>query len=388
MVAVAVAQAGMLNSLRQFFVPAVSPAMYNVAIILSALVLVPFAPALGIEPITAIAIGSLVGGMLQIVTQWPALRSAGYRYQPVLDFKDPGLRQVLLLMGPGTVGVAAAQINLAVNTWLATSQPEGSVTALTYAFRLMYLPIGLFGVSVATAAIPDLARQAVGEGFVEMRRTISSALRMMLVLSVPSMVGLAVLAHPIIQLVFERRRFTPDDTNAVAWALLMYAPGLIGYSIVKIASPSFYALRDARTPVIVSIITVATNVGLNLWLVRVMGFGGLALGTAISSLVNAGLLMLLLSRRIGGVDGRRVFETFAKIGAASLVMGAAAYWVEARLSVMTGDASDIGRAIPLAGGIAAGIVVLLLSVKVLRLAEFEDAMGAVLRKLRRSGNAR
>src|SRR5687768_7584740 len=140
MVAIAVAQAGMLNAVGRFFIPAVSPAMYNVAIILSALALVPFAPALGIEPITAIAIGSLAGGLLQIVAQWPSLRASGFRYQPILDFKDPGLRQVLLLMGPGTIGVAAAQINLVVNTYLATSQGEGAVTVLNYAFRLMYLP--------------------------------------------------------------------------------------------------------------------------------------------------------------------------------------------------------------------------------------------------------
>ncbi|MDQ3171192.1 MAG: murein biosynthesis integral membrane protein MurJ [Acidobacteriota bacterium] len=387
MVAIAVAQAGMLNSLRQFFIPAVSPAMYNVAIILSAFALVPFAPALGIEPITAIAIGSLVGGLLQIITQWPALRASGFRYRPVLDFKDPGLRQVLLLMGPGTIGVAAAQINLAVNTWLATSQGEGAVTALTYAFRLMYLPIGLFGVSVATAAIPELARQATGEGFTEMRRTISSALRMMLVLSVPSMVGLAVLARPITQMLLERGAFTPDDTTAVAWALLMYAPGLLGYSIVKIASPSFYALKDARTPVIISMITVGTNVVLNLALVRVMGFGGLALGTAIASLVNAGLLMLLLGRRIGGIDGSRVLVTFVKIALASAAMGAAAYYGQQWLAGMAGTSNTGTRAIAVTGGIAAGVIALGAAAKVLRLAEFEDAVSAILRRVRGSGSA-
>jgi putative peptidoglycan lipid II flippase len=382
MVAIAVAQAGMLNSLRQFFIPAVSPAMYNVAIILSAVALVPFAPVLGIEPITAIAIGSLAGGMLQIVAQWPALRSAGYRYQPILDFKDPGLRQVLLLMGPGTIGVAAAQINLAVNTWLATSQGEGAVTVLNYAFRLMYLPIGLFGVSVATAAIPELAREALVKGFDDMRRTLSSALRMMLVLSVPSMVGLAVLGRPIVQLLFERNEWTPDDTTATAWALLMYAPGLVGYSIVKIASPSFYALRDARTPVMVSMITVATNVALNLWLVRVLGFGGLALGTAIASLVNAGLLMGLLSRRIGGVDSPRVLVTFVKIAAASAAMGAAAWWMHGSLAGLVGAANVLSRGIAVAGAIGGGMVVLAAAAKMLRLSEFEDAIGAISRRLR------
>lgn len=385
MVAIAVAQAGMLNSLRQFFIPAVSPAMYNVAIILSALVLVPFAPALGIEPITAIAIGSLLGGLLQIIAQWPALRAAGYRYQPILDFKDPGLRQVLLLMGPGTIGVAAAQINLAVNTWLATSQPEGSVTVLNYAFRLMYLPIGLFGVSVATAAIPELAREALVKGFDDMRRTISSSLRMMLVLSVPSMVGLAVLGRPIVQLLFERDQWTPDATSATAWALLMYAPGLVGYSVVKIASPSFYALRDARTPVIVSIMTVGTNVALNLWLVRVMGFGGLALGTAIASLVNAGLLMILLSRRIGGIDTPRVLGTFLKIAAASAAMGAAAWWLHGWLSGIVGLANVMTRGIAVSGAIAGAVLVLMAASQILRLAEFEDAMSAILRKVRGAG---
>ncbi|MEX2271720.1 MAG: murein biosynthesis integral membrane protein MurJ [Vicinamibacterales bacterium] len=385
MVAIAVAQAGMLNSLRQFFIPAVSPAMYNVALILSALVLVPFAPALGIEPITAIAIGTLVGGMLQIVAQWPALRSAGYRYQPILDFKDPGLRQVLLLMGPGTIGVAAAQINLAVNTYLATSQEVGSVTVLNYAFRLMYLPIGLFGVSLATAAIPEIAREALVKGFDDMRRTISSALRMMLVLSVPSMMGLAVLGRPIVQLLFERNEWTPAATAATAWALLMYAPGLVGYSIVKIASPSFYALRDARTPVLVSMITVGTNVALNLWLVRVMGFGGLALGTAIASLVNAGLLMALLSRRIGGVDSRRVLVTFMKIAAASAAMGASAWWIHVWLSDVVGLANVMTRGIAVGGAIAGALVVLAAAAKVLRLAEFEDAVSAVMRRVRGSG---
>src|SRR5690606_16642889 len=220
------------------------------------------------EPIEGIAIGSLLGGVLQIVTQWPALHAAGFRYKPILDFKDPALRDVLLLMGPGTVGVAAGQINLFVNTVLATSQEVGAATWLTYAFRLMYLPIGLFGVSVATAAVPELARQAVEEGFAGMRRTLSSSLRLMLVLSVPAMAGLAALAYPITQVVLERGEVTPADTAAVSYALLMYAPGLIGYSIVKIASPSFYALKDARTPVMISVVTVLSNVALNLWLIR------------------------------------------------------------------------------------------------------------------------
>jgi len=388
LVAVAVAQAGMLNSLRRFFVPAVSPATYNVALILSALVIVPFCPALGLEPIEGIAIGSLLGGVLQIVTQWPALHAAGFRYKPILDFKDPALRDVLLLMGPGTVGVAAGQINLFVNTVLATSQEVGAATWLTYAFRLMYLPIGLFGVSVATAAVPELARQAVEEGFAGMRRTLSSSLRLMLVLSVPAMAGLAALAYPITQVVLERGEFTPADTAAVSYALLMYAPGLIGYSIVKIASPSFYALKDARTPVMISVVTVLSNVALNLWLIRVMGYAGLALGTATASLINASLLLTLLSRRIGGVDAPRVVLTFVKIGLASAAMAAAAWFAQIELAATIGDVTFVQRALALGGAIAAGILVLAAVAKLLRLSEFEEAMGTVLRRLKGGGAAR
>lgn len=382
MVAIAVAQAGMLNSLRHFFVPAVSPAMYNVAVIASVYVIVPFCPLLGLEPIVGVAIGTLLGGILQIAVQWPALRRAGFRYRPVLDFRDPGLGEVLLLMGPGTIGVAAAQINLLVNTSLATSQGDGAVTFLQNAFRLMYLPIGIFGVSVATAAIPELARHAASDAYEDMRATLSSGLRMMLMLSLPSMVGLMVLAEPIIQLLFEYKNFIPRHTEGTAWALMMYAPGLIGYSIVKIASPSFYALKDARTPVTISIVTVTANVALNLWLVRVMGYGGLALGTAIASLVNAALLVVLLSRRIGGIDGWRVMVAFTKIALASLAMGAAAFWTERQLSGVFGDATASARIVNVGASIAAGVIVLMVSAKALRLAEFEDALGMVLRKLR------
>ena len=238
-VAAAVAMMGMLNSLRRFFIPALAPAMFNVATIACAFVLVPLMPGVGLPAIAAIAIGTLLGGLGQVALQWPVLRKEGFRYRPVLDFKDPDLREVLRLMGPGTLGLAAVQINVFVNTYLATSQEQGAVTWLTYAFRLMYLPIGLFGVSIATAALPDIARRANEGDTIGMRRTISSALRMMLMLNVPATVGLMALAHPIVALLLERGKFTPRDTVATAAALMFYAPGLLGYSAVKIASPSF-----------------------------------------------------------------------------------------------------------------------------------------------------
>ena len=160
LVAIAVAMMGMLNSLRRFFVPALSPATFNVVIIASAVTLVPVMRAIGQPPILAIAFGTVAGGLAQVAIQWPALRREGFRHRWVLDARDPGLREILVLMGPGTVGVAAAQINLFVNTVLATGEGTGAVSWLNYAFRLMYLPIGLFGVSIATAALPEISRHA------------------------------------------------------------------------------------------------------------------------------------------------------------------------------------------------------------------------------------
>ena len=156
-VALAAAFMGMLNSLHRFFIPALSPAMYNVATITCALVLVPLMPGVGLPAIAAIAIGSLLGGVAQLALQWPALRSEGFRYRPILDWRDESLRRVLVLMGPGTIGLAATQVNVFVNTVLATGQGTGAVSWLNYAFRLMYLPIGLFGVSIATVTLPAVS---------------------------------------------------------------------------------------------------------------------------------------------------------------------------------------------------------------------------------------
>jgi putative peptidoglycan lipid II flippase len=381
-VAAAVAMMGMLNSLRRFFIPALSPAMFNVATIVCAFALVPLMPRLGLPPITAIAIGTLVGGIGQILLQWPVLRREGYRYRAILDFSDPDLREVLRLMIPGTLGLAAVQINVFVNTYLATSQERGAVSWLTYAFRLMYLPIGLFGVAIATAALPEIARRANADDKTGMRETVSGALRMMLMLNVPATIGLIALAHPIIALLLERGRFTSHDTAATAAALMFYAPGLVGYSAVKIASPSFYSLRDSRTPVTVSVLSVLVNLALNLTLVRWMGYRGLALGTALAAIFNAGALLWLLRARIGGLEGSRLATAFLKILAASVAMGVAAFFAGHWLLAVIPGTSTVFKAIRVALAIGAGIVVLVGSARVLRIAEFDEAFGRVLRRVR------
>jgi putative peptidoglycan lipid II flippase len=381
-VALAAAVMGMLNSLHRFFIPAVSPAMYNVATIACALVLVPLMPGLGLPAITAIAIGSLLGGFAQLAVQWPVLRREGFRYHPALDWSDPGLRRVLVLMGPGTIGLAATQVNVFVNTVLATGEGTGAVSWLNYAFRLMYLPIGLFGVSVATATLPRVSRHAATGDEPAARTTIADGLSLMLMLNVPATIGLVALATPIVRVIFERAAFTPADTAATAAAVQFYALGLIGYSIVRIASPVFYALGQNRTPVMVSVATVLANAALNMALVRVMGYQGLALGTSIAALFNATMLLFFLRRRLGGIEGGRVAGSLARILAASAAMGAAAIGVETAVASWLPGSGLVVQIVRLSAAIGAAVGVLAAAAYALRIREFHEGLALVLRRFR------
>ena len=381
LVAIAAAFMGMLNSLQHFFTPALSPAMFNLAMIASGFALVPLMPRLGLPPIAGMAIGAIAGGFGQVIMQWPALHRAGYRYRPMLNLRDPGLREILRLMGPGTLGLAAVQINLLVNTVLATGEGTGAVSWLSYAFRLMYLPIGLFGVSIATAVLPALSQQAARGAPDAMRQTISSALRLTLMLNVPATIGLVALATPIVALIFERGSFTAADTAATAAALACYAPGLLGYSAVKIVVPSFYALGDSRTPALISVGSVALNVALNLLLVKFLGYRGLALGTAIAAVVNAVTLLHVLRRRLGGLEDRRLVTALAKITVAAACMGLAAAAAERWLASVWPTPEVLGQTIRLGSAIAVGLVVLAGTARVLRIEEFDEARQRILARL-------
>ncbi len=378
LVAAAAALMGMLNSLNRFFVPALSPAMYNVGVIASAALLVPLMPGLGLDPIVAIAIGALLGGIGQVAIQLPALYSEGFRYRPRLNPADPGLRDVLRLMGPGTLAGAAVQINLLVNMVLATGQGTGAVSWLGYAFRIMYLPIGLFGVSIAAAALPTVSQHAARDELTGIRDTVSRAMRLMLMLNVPAMVGLMVLAHPIVELIFEHGNFASSDTSATAAALLFYAPGLLGYSTVRITVPCFYALRNSLTPAYVSAVSVGINVVLNLLLVQVIGFRGLALGASVAALVNALTLLVLLHGRLGGLDVARLRRAALKIAAASLVMGMAVFATHEWLSAVWTGAGLLVRLGRVACSIVVGIVALVGCARLLRIDEFDQALRQLL----------
>ncbi len=383
LVAVATVLMGTLNSLHHYFVPSLSPAMFNVAMIACVVALTPAMGRLGWPAVTAVAIGALVGGVGQVALQWPAARREGFRYRPALDVADPDLRQVLLLMGPGVVGVAATQVNLFVTTQIATSLGTGVASWLSYAFRLMYLPIGLFGVSIATATLPAVSRAAARADRAGVRATLSHGLRLMLAVNVPATVGLVVLATPIVRLLFEHGRFQPSDTAATAAALRLYAAGLVGYSTVRIAAPAFYALDRSRVPVMVSAVAIATNLAACLTLVGPWGFRALAFSTSLAALVNGAALIVLLRRELDGIDGRRLAGTVAKIAAATACMAGAAYYGERWLAGALPGSGTTLQALRLGAAIGLALAVLAAAARLLRLEEFDDALAAVGARARR-----
>jgi putative peptidoglycan lipid II flippase len=287
-------------------------------------------------------------------------------------------------MGPGTLAGAALQLNLLVNTILATGQGTGAVSWLTWAFRVMYLPIGVFGVSIATAALPVLSRQAALGELQQMRRTISHSLRLMLMLMVPATVGLVVLAVPVVRLIFERGSFTPADTQATSLALVCYAPAIIGYSAVRLAVPSFYALGTSLTPALVSVGSVGLNIVLNLVLVRVMGYQGLALGTAIAALSNATLLLALLRQRLDGLEGARIADSFARITVAAVVMGAAVWLANQWLTARWPGAGLWTQVLIVGCDLGVGLAVLGAAARLLGVAEFSQARHQVLARWSRT----
>jgi putative peptidoglycan lipid II flippase len=363
---------GMLNSLHHYFVPAVSTAIFNLATIGCAFALVPVMVRLDVPGIMAIAVGVLLGGFGLVLVQWPPLRREGFRYSPAFDPRDPALRELLLLMGPGTIGLAATQINILVSTLLATSEGTGAVSWLTYAFRIMSLPIGLFGVSIATAALPAMARHAAAGDLAGIRETVSRALGMTFMLNVPATLGLLALAQPIVELLFERGRFTPADTRATAAALQLYAVGLIGYSAARIATPTFYALGQNRTAVAVSIAAIAANVGLSMLLVGWMGFRGLALATAIAALGNGALSLVLLRRRLGTIDGTRLMVLFGRVLTAAIVMAAAAWTIHYGMTGLLPGRRVVAQIMRLGAAIGGALAVLAATARLLGIDQFND----------------
>lgn len=307
---------GVLNATQHFTAPALVGLPYNIIIILSIIVL---GKSYGIY---GLAIGILLAVASQMAIQMPVLLKKGNSHKWVLEFRDPELRKMIRLMLPVLLGTAAAQVNVMVDRILASGLPEGSISALNFAFRIYALPIGIFVMALVTVIYPQLARHASLGNREGVGNSLARGLGLIAFLVAPMMVGMLVLRQPIVRVLFERGAFEPVATRATAYALLFYAVGLVPQSLVEMLTRGFWALQDTRAPMLVGIGAMAINIFLNLFLIKYLAHGGLALGSSLASLASMIWLVVLLRRKgILSGQGRRLVDSFARITVAATAMG-------------------------------------------------------------------
>ena len=393
LLALAAQAQGVLYATHRFAVPAVSPAMFNLVSVSSGLALGYWlGPRFGFTVVHGMAMGVVVGGMAQLVFLLPSVWRAGFAWRPRWNLNHEGVRHILGLMGPALIGNASGQINVLVNTNFAAGLRDasghvmnGPVSWLAYAYPFFILPIGIFGVAIASAALPRLSRSAAHRNFVEFREIVSRSLVMILLLTIPASVGLAILGESMIGIVYQHGKFLASDTHQTALALSCYAVGLAGYSVLKLVAPAFYTLGDSRTPMYVSIAAVLVNGVAAFTMVRIAGFGqaGLALSASIVSTFSSLVLLFLLGPRIGGLHARELMIGMAKIVVAAGVMGVLCRGVVVASHTLLSSPA-IARIADVVIGVPVGAMSFYCLAAALKVPELADARAQVLRKLRRS----
>jgi putative peptidoglycan lipid II flippase len=383
---------GVLYANHRFALPAVSPAVFNLASVGSGLALgFWLGPRFGISAVRGMAIGVVVGGVAQLAFLLPAVWRAGFAWRPQWNLRHEGVLHILGLMGPALIGNASGQINILVNTNFAAGLRDasghvmnGPVSWLAYAYRFFILPLGIFGVAIASAALPRISRSAAHRNFTEFRQIFSRSILMILLLTIPASVGLAILGESMIGIVYQHGRFLAFDTHQTALALSCYAVGLAGYSTLKLIAPAFYALGDSRTPMVVSLASVLVNAVAAFVIVRIAGFGpaGLALTTSVVSTFSSLALLILISPKIGGLQGREMLFGLAKIVVAGALMGGVCRGV-----VFASHALPIApawaRIADVGIGIPAGLISFYAIAAALRVPELAQTRAELLRKFRR-----
>lgn len=318
---------GILNTRGRFFLPALAPAIFNVVIIITGVLILIFDPR-DMDKAVLWSVGSLLGGIVQFFIQVPYARKEGYRYEPCMDWKfaEPGLRRILKLMLPSVIGLAAMQINVVVNTNLASLLEAGTVSCLNYSFRLLQLPIGIFGVAISTVSTALIAKDVARRDRESLKDNIAFSLKLNSFVSVPSMILLMVLGLPAVRLLFQHGRFTGRDSLLTYYSLLYYAPSLFFFSGIKIFAPVFYAIKKVSIPVIATFLAVGVNLLVSVGTFRSMGIRGLSLGLTCGMTANFLFLMLMFFRYYGSLK-RKVVSSILKHSLAGLFMAGAGYAV-------------------------------------------------------------
>jgi putative peptidoglycan lipid II flippase len=369
---------GVLNVLGHFFVPALSPLFLNLAMILCAVLLAPHFSV----PITALALGVLLGGMVQVAIQIPVLRRKGFRLRLDFNFRHPSVLRIARLMLPGIAGVAIYQINVVVTRLLASFLPQGSVSYLYYGQRLFEFPQGIFIVSLAQAVLPSMSRQAALGDQEGLKESLRFALALIVLVTLPAAVGLILCAVPVYSLFFMRGAFNFEDVHQTALALAAYAPGLLFVGISRVVVPTFYAMKDTRTPVWISFWTLLVNAGLGVLLMGPYRHTGLAAALTLSTVFNSLMLIWTLRRKVGRLGLTAVLNSLARILPATVLMGGVV-WAILRAGPWAAPGDSWVKAGVLASALGAGFGTYCLGCLLFRVPEASEAVALFKKKLER-----
>ena len=364
---------GILNAHQVFLIPALTPALYQLGIIFGA---VGLAPTMGVY---GLAWGVVIGALAYLLVQIPTLIKQKGTYSLTFGFRNPDVRKVIFLMGPRLVGVAVVQLNFWVNTWLASQMDEGSVASLSFGFSLMLMAQAAIAQSVAIAAMPTFSAQhALGQQD-EMRASLAASLRGILLMALPASAGLILLREPLIAFLYQRGEFDERSVQLVAWALLWYAAGLVGHSIMEVLTRAFYAQQDTKTPVIIGTGAMGLNVILSFTLARLfsqvgwMPHGGLALANSLATALEATALFIVMRKRLNGIEDKYLAKGFGAAGASTLGMAIGlSFWIQ--------NTGSLTRWVVTLGGVALGGIIYSIAMIILRVPEIQGAIQFVVRR--------
>jgi putative peptidoglycan lipid II flippase len=386
LVSVAALVMGMLNAKNHFGVPAMASSFFNIGSIVFGVALGFWIdPHFGARALIGLAFATVIGGALQLAVQLPSLTRLGYRFRPDLHWRDPGVKAILLLMGPAVIAASTTQFNVLVNSMFASTLGDGAIFWLAVAFRLMQLPLGLFGVALGTVTLPLLSRLVVAGRMDAFRSELARAMRWALLLTLPSMVGLMMLAEPIISVLYQHGKFSAYQAGEAAGALRFYAIGLAGYAALKVLVNAFYALERRKTPMLVSLLAVGLNLLLNWIFTFRLGWGhrGLAFSTGCIATINFLLLYFLMQAQLKGLESRRLLVLLAKIAVAGTaliaVCAASSHWLLADWphQALLPKIGALALTVAVGCAVFAGCGILL------HIEELKELRAALMRRLRR-----